>query len=1099
MLSDRARKMSYSAILHALRYTFSVLLLWLRTAMLVLLAAHASAQSSMPQITAHVKGPDQVNLTWAAAADPGYGYLVEVQADADGRYTAWTELQPIPTAAGYICDSTVVHRGGRCIVSDPGGTHVYNPPTRGIPYWVTEATYIDPRDDSPAQFIAWGLKPNTEYHFRVRTYSGGASLTYGAYSNVSTVRTAAYSARYVSLTGNDANDGKAADRAHAWRTLAHASAALQCGEVLIIAGGTYANDVIRMPQNCSAAARAVLLVNEGETATLTSQPAGAAHAIELSGSYLVIDGLALASPGTAEGEYDVEIRGHHNALLNVDFHPPTVPSFKWGTVVYGAYNLIYRCYMHDYGSPDPAQNENGNGGFVLVVSDGGAVRNVIWSNHLTRGGHDESLCHRGCHENRWLNNVMDGGWGQGFLAGSGPGRNLFEGNVIKSVGQLVPYYKPAIQISAPENTVRRNVVINSRTWAIEMGSFSGDGASGNLIYNNTIYNPGGCYFQSSSRGYRAYYFDMLANNICYRMHDRVSRIYLGNVTNRVVNNSFLFTDGAGRALPEQPLVEWNQLGGPQFENPKTISAADRSYAPVFARNAPLSLPPAFIDEAHFDFHLSAASPLLDAGLPISDLLYGSTAGAVDPGAFGIRLAAGFHPPESRSEEASLKAIRSGNPPHQRALEAALLLALDQDDAATELIKTASASDTMERYERVRQGGEDAALWTSLAAEPERILEMADVYLQWGLLRDALELVAHRCPAGSSATVHPLVAYYRAYLRDRLDYPYYAAQDLRAASALPAKNISPRGPGTAIVLRSAIQRDPMDASARYLLATLHHNEGRDAEARDELKAVLKLRPGQPDASALLTKLGPDPSPARAPRAAPVSSGAPTSSAAPGNSPREIAAQALLAAASGDIDGAFRYFTATNFPKEKQEDAVREAYFELRVQRLVNAAVAHQCTGVDQGITHIGDDDASLPFTFGGFGGFMKSVRFQYLLALMEFSCVDENAARKRWEKLAKATPGMSSPDYAYAMLALNRISSDDGHGKARVALNFLRRQLDTAPPASKGAMLFNQGQLQLILGRKDEALASFRAGAEAGPPGMIEYLNRDSIRTIDIPR
>ena len=64
---------------------------------------------------------------------------------------------------------------------------------------------------------------------------------------------------------------------------------------------------------------------------------------------------------------------------------------------------------------------------------------------------------------------------------------------------------------------------------------------------------------------------------------------------------------------------------------------------------------------------------------------------------------------------------------------------------------------------------------------------------------------------------------------------------------------------------------------------------------------------------------------------------------------------------------------------------------------------------------------------------------------------------------------------------------------------MRRQIDNAPAAAKGTMLFNLGQLQLIMGRKEEAMTSFRSGAEAGPPGMIEYLNRDAIRTIESPR
>ena len=81
-----------------------------------------------------------------------------------------------------------------CGMSD----HVYNPPTNGIPYWVTDATYLDPQDGSAAQFIAWGLKPNTSYSFRVRSYSGNATPVYGSYSGVATAmasRTFSFSLR----------------------------------------------------------------------------------------------------------------------------------------------------------------------------------------------------------------------------------------------------------------------------------------------------------------------------------------------------------------------------------------------------------------------------------------------------------------------------------------------------------------------------------------------------------------------------------------------------------------------------------------------------------------------------------------------------------------------------------------------------------------------------------------------------------------------------------------------------------------------------------------------------------------------------------------
>ena len=130
---------------------------------------------AVPSIVASTKGPNQINLTWAATSNPGYGYLVEIQSPGDSRYSAWQEMRPIPHAGGYQCDNTIAINGAFCNISDPAGVHVYNPPNNGIPYWVTEQTYIDPQDGSAAKFIAWGLKPNTSYSFRVRTYSGNTS------------------------------------------------------------------------------------------------------------------------------------------------------------------------------------------------------------------------------------------------------------------------------------------------------------------------------------------------------------------------------------------------------------------------------------------------------------------------------------------------------------------------------------------------------------------------------------------------------------------------------------------------------------------------------------------------------------------------------------------------------------------------------------------------------------------------------------------------------------------------------------------------------------------------------------------------------------
>jgi hypothetical protein len=207
-------------------------------------------------------------------------------------------------------------------------------------------------------------------------------------------------------------------------------------------------------------------------------------------------------------------------------------------------------------------------------------------------------------------------------------------------------------------------------------------------------------------------------------------------------------------------------------------------------------------------------------------------------------------------------------------------------------------------------------------------------------------------------------------------------------------------------------------------------------------------------------------------------------------------ALRVAASGDIGGAMGYFTVGRFPKERQETAVREAYVELRLRRAVALATAHQCAAANQGIANLDAEDKAVPFTFNGFASFIKGVRFQYWMGVVEFACVDENAARRRWEKLAKASLAVTSTDHAYPYMALAKVDPEEGKVRALAELESVQRQLATAAPANKGTLLYNQGLLQMIADRKKDAAASFRAGAAAGPPGMVEYLNLDAIRMLD---
>jgi hypothetical protein len=852
-----------------------------------------------PSLTATAKGPDQINLTWPPVRDSFYGFLVETRSSGDSRYGSWTELTPLPRASGYTCDAGIELRGGRCNISDPSGRHVYNPPNNGVPYWVTDSTYLDPQDDSPAQFIAWGLKPGTSYSFRVRTYSRFTNLTYGPYSNETTATTESYPARYVSPKGNDANDGTASDPGHAWRTLAHASATLSCGQVLIAGGGEYANDAITMPQNCAADKKAVVMAAAGETAAITSMPAaGARHPIFLKGSHIVIDGVTVTAPMPAN-EYAVTIDGSYNAILNLDAHPQTVPTLHSGLYIAGSHNLVYRSALHDFGSPDNSQNPGGVGGSIVTLEGDDANYNIIWSNHLTRGGHDESVARKGPSDNRWLNNVLDGGWGMGIQV-LGADHNLIEGNIVKSVGGLVTFLKPALEVSSAYTTVRRNIVIGGSSWAIAQNALEVSAAN-NLIYNNTFYAPNGCILQARNGGASQYDHDIFANNICYKFRTAATDIWNVNGTNAIAHNVFLSAGETGDVDPNRPIIIWNHAAGAQFDSPRTLAHADASWRPPFFGNKGLDIDPAFVSEADFDLHLSARSALNGAGMLVADKDWGIAEGSVDLGAFGIHMR-GQNPAGSQKSPPTLAEVR-----------------------------------------------------------------------------------ARPAPKGEP-------------------------------------NVSPRA-------------------------------GRTSSAVPEVPTV-----------------------------------------AP-SSPAGIAAAALLTAASGDVAGARRRFTRENFPAEKQEDAVREAYIEVELQRLLAFTADRQCQEAGQLLTTLGAEDKSLPFTLHPFHDLMKGARFQYLLGEAEAACVDDKTARKRFERVAKMKADPVSADFAYPYLAAVRVQS-----KVDVS-NFLTSfqvWLQTAPPASRPTLLYNQGMLLLLTGRKREAMDSFLLGRKAAPTGMLQYLNALALRNAERP-
>ncbi|HMC62406.1 MAG TPA: hypothetical protein VKJ01_24635, partial [Candidatus Solibacter sp.] len=269
----------------------------------------------------------------------------------------------------------------------------------------------------------------------------------------------------------------------------------------------------------------------------------------------------------------------------------------------------------------------------------------------------------------WLNNVMDGGWGMGWEAVYDSRHNLVEGSFIKDVGQLVTFYKPAIEVSEANNTVRRNVVVNAKSIALEVSAlYGGSSVANTLVYNNTFYKPATCIFASHNGGVAAYDHGVYSNNICYAFTSHATDIYLGNKNSQISYNDILALDADGHPQPENRIIIWNHSAEGDFQYPRTLVQAESLYNPPFSHNKGLDVVPEFVDDASFDFHLAGGSPLAGAGTRIQDTEWGYPGGKVDLGAFGINPAP--HPAApARRRDADDAAAPAGdaaaNPPANR--------------------------------------------------------------------------------------------------------------------------------------------------------------------------------------------------------------------------------------------------------------------------------------------------------------------------------------------------------------------------------------------------------------------------------------------------
>jgi len=420
---------------------------------------------------------------------------------------------------------------------------------------------------------------------------------------------------------------------------------------------------------------------------------------------------------------------------------------------------------------------------------------------------------------------------------------------------------------------------------------------------------------------------------------------------------------------------------------------------------------------------------------------------------------------------------------------------------------------------------DPTLLRFLAADPARVLEIAAEYMRLGLYRPALDLLARDFPPVPADETepgavlpqqHPLVAYYRGYCRAKLGES--AAPDYVAAQKLSTLYVFPSRAEDLDVLHAAVQANPDDMTARYLLGTQYFARGRIDDALAEWNAARSaqvpipvlhadigqalLRDKHDSSGALLAfreGLAVDPLNRK------LYEGVDEALSLMGHPARELAASlerypdlphmpaelvyalALARAEALEFNRAIALFHDRFFPREEGGTNVRQVWVEVNILQALSEAAAGQCNDAIHAVETLSGVFAGLPFTEDGLRPFVDAPRTQYLIGQVETRCGHAPQAAERWRRVAAAT-GIAELVWAWrAAQKLDGYNNQEWTKRLEAALD----QADSGPP-------YTAGMLEAALGKQAAARAHFRQTLLVPDRMMAHHLSRMAMAGASLP-
>jgi tetratricopeptide (TPR) repeat protein len=416
----------------------------------------------------------------------------------------------------------------------------------------------------------------------------------------------------------------------------------------------------------------------------------------------------------------------------------------------------------------------------------------------------------------------------------------------------------------------------------------------------------------------------------------------------------------------------------------------------------------------------------------------------------------------------------------------------------------------------------------LADDADRVLNIAAEYIRLGMYSRALTVLSRDYPPAVAdesepgqlhPNRHPLIAYYRGYCQQKMGHS--GSDDFSAAAKLPTEYVFPSRAEDIEVLTAALNANPEDASAYYLLGTLYFSKGQTDEALSQWDRARKLNPQIPvlDASLgrALLHAKDDPEQALAvfqeglridihnlalytgiDQALSILRHSPQERVAAleqypdrANMPTSLIYELILnLAESREFEKAAALFHDRFFQREEGGTNVRQVWLEVQIRYALSQAQHGQCSEAVKVLDQLAQPVADLPFTHDGLDPFLRSARFNYLIGNVYKTC---NLPDRGRDHFKQASEQSNFEDAVWAWKASQQLPGSDPQSEKQKLQSIRERTKNSGEDSSpSGRWFYNAAMLDDALGNAQQAEREFRQALLSPDQLMTYHLTRVAI-------